>query len=154
MYQLIEMAIITLAGSASLASSSELPNMIGNWRTVRHGAEVLIIDCGNGSPCGRLVSVGSDIRGRHTSDVRNRNPALRNRSLKSLPIFWGYSHGKKGWTNGRLYNPETGQTFRSSLKLINRNRLRVTGCLGLFCRSQTWTRIKPNRNSTNRKQNR
>ena len=129
---------VCLAGDAD---ASDLSGMIGEWRTVRHGAEVRITDCGDGTPCGFLVSVSSDLRGGETHDVRNPDHDLRDRPLDGLPILWGYKRKEKGWRKGRLYNPETGQTFRSSLDLLSHDRLRVKGCLGPFCRQQIWIRI-------------
>ncbi|PQA88001.1 DUF2147 domain-containing protein [Hyphococcus luteus] len=139
---------------AGPAGANGLAAIAGDWRTVRHGAEVRITDCGDGSPCGFLVSVDDEISGGRSRDENNRDPALRGRPLDGLPILWGYSRNEDGWRDGRLYNPETGQTFRSAMDLVARDRLRVKGCLGPFCRTQVWTRIAdseaaPNKEETN-----
>lgn len=141
MYRLMGLMTLALAAFSGLASASELSEIVGDWRTVRHSADIRIADCGDGSPCGFLASVGSDLTRGRTHDENNRDPELRHRSLDGLPILWGYSRKADGWKKGRLYNPETGQVFQSSLNLISSNRLRVKGCLGPFCRQQTWTRI-------------
>lgn len=133
--------LAVMLGQIGLADASEIDVISGEWRTVRHGADVRIEDCGNGTPCGFLVSVGSDIRGGATQDLRNKRAELRTRPLKNLPILWGYQKHTSGWKSGRLYNPETGQTFRSSLMVISENEIKVKGCLGPFCREQIWTRI-------------
>ncbi len=133
--------IIAGLGLGGTASASDLSNLQGNWRTVRHGAEVKIFDCGDETPCGYLVSVSDKVRGGHTRDVNNKDKDLRARSLDGLPILWGYSHTVGGWEKGRLYNPETGQSFRSSLNQVASDRLIVRGCLGPFCREQVWTRM-------------
>ena len=137
----VGLLIAVLMCLAGRVDASELSEVVGDWRTVRHGADVNIVDCGDGSPCGFLVSVSSDVKRGHTRDVKNHDPDLRERPLDGLPILWGYAPKENGWAKGRLYNPETGQTFRSSLVLISRDELRVKGCLGPFCRQQTWTRI-------------
>lgn len=136
--------LVCLSG---IAKASEISELSGNWRTVRHGAEIRIADCGDGSPCGYLVSVSDDVKDGHDQDVRNKKPELRHRSLNGLPILWGYSRNQDSWRKGKLYNPETGQTFSSSLALISEDRLRVKGCLGPFCRQQTWTRIRSSETS-------
>ncbi|WP_371309558.1 DUF2147 domain-containing protein [Hyphomonas sp.] len=135
---LFSVASVMLAGPAGAADVSDLA---GHWRTVRHAADVEIADCGDGTPCGYLASAGSEVTGGRVRDERNPDPAQRNRLLADLPLLWGYSRSGEGWRDGRLYNPETGQTFRSSLELVSANQLRVQGCLGPFCRTQTWTRI-------------
>jgi len=129
-------------GQAGLAEAYNVDDIAGNWRTVLHGAEVRIADCGDNTPCAFLVSVGEDIRGHEIHDVRNRRPELRSRSLQDLPIFWGYQRSKSGWKRGKLYNPETGQTFRSSLVIVSTDKLEVKGCLGPLCRAQIWKRIQ------------
>ncbi len=135
----VAIAVSMVAACPVLAS--DLAGIAGDWRTVRHGAAVTIADCGDGSPCGFLVSVDDEVSGGRSLDENNRDPELRSRPLAGLPILWGYSPSEDGWRDGRLYNPETGQTFRSAMALIAGNRLRVQGCLGPFCRTQVWTRI-------------
>ncbi|MGB3624263.1 MAG: DUF2147 domain-containing protein [Henriciella sp.] len=133
--------VLAIALAPGPAVAGDLSDLVGTWRTVRHGADIRISNCGDGTPCGTLISVDLGIVGDSTRDENNRDKVLRSRPLDGLPILWGYSNGSDGWRNGRLYNPETGQTFRSSLSLISQNELKVRGCLGPLCRSQIWTRI-------------
>lgn len=123
------------------ASAAPVDALAGQWRTVRHGALVEISDCGDGTPCGALVWVEDSVSGGQLHDVRNRQPDLRERPLIGLPILWGFLPDGEGWQNGRLYNPDDGKDFRADLQLLSSTRLRVTACLGPFCRSQIWTRI-------------
>lgn len=134
-------AFCSLACLASPAGASEISEVVGTWKTVRHGAHVSVVDCGDGSPCGHLIAVGNGIANGFTRDEKNPDRSLRSRPLEGVPILWGYSLRDGSWRDGRLYNPETGQTFRSSLTLLSENTLKVRGCLGPLCRSQTWTRI-------------
>ncbi|MEM9285405.1 MAG: DUF2147 domain-containing protein [Pseudomonadota bacterium] len=127
---------------AGSAMAGELAGIAGEWRTVRHGADVAISDCGDGTPCGFLLSVSADMTGGETKDVRNKNPELRDRPLIGVPILWGFSESEQGWRQGQLYNPDTGQIFRSSLELLSPDQLKVKGCLGPFCRQQIWTRLR------------
>ncbi len=135
-------------GPSGMAAAHNVDDIAGNWRTVLHKAEVRIADCGDNTPCAFLVSEGEDTRGHEIHDVRNKRPELRSRSLQDLPIFWGYETNKSGWSRGKLYNPETGQTFRSSLVIVSPDQLKVKGCLGPFCRTQIWKRIQKQEAST------
>lgn len=126
---------------ASGAAGQEIDALLGDWRTVRHGAQVTISDCGDGSPCGFLVAVDPAVRDGRTRDLKNPDPDQRDRPLEGLPILWGHAFEDGRWRGGRLYNPETGQTFRSTMERVGPDALRVTGCWGLFCRTQTWARI-------------
>lgn len=131
-------AALLLAGPVQAANIEEI---VGEWRTVRHGADIEIRDCGDGTPCGYLISVGQTITGRDRSDIRNPDKSLRNRPLSGLQLLSNYTRKKDHWESGKLYNPETGQTFGSSIRLISPNALKVQGCIGPFCRAQVWTRI-------------
>lgn len=138
--------LISMAGTLAAEPDPQIlsPRAIeGEWRTVRHGARVQITDCGDGSPCGYLVSVDQSVSGGQDRDIHNPDPDLRTRPLSGLPILWGYSGEGSQWRRGHLYNPETGQTFRSSLQLMPDGRLKVKGCLGVLCRTQHWVSINP-----------
>jgi uncharacterized protein (DUF2147 family) len=43
---------------------------------------------------------------------------------------------------GRVYDPRGGGTYDSNIALRGPDRLRVTGCMMMFCQGQTWTRIE------------
>jgi uncharacterized protein (DUF2147 family) len=101
-----------------------------------------VADCGDGSPCGALAWVSPSISGGATSDERNPNAALRGRPLLGLPILWGFQCKAGLLEQGRVYNPDTGQTFRSSIRKVSTDKLHVTGCLGPFCLTETWTRVE------------
>jgi uncharacterized protein (DUF2147 family) len=128
---------LVLAGGAS---AQGVDGLYGQWRTVRHGALVEIVDCGDGTPCGVLAWVDASISGGNVQDIRNTDLELRGRPLIGLPILWGFLPAREGWSNGRIYNPEDGKVFRAYLRLLSPTQLRVTGCYGPFCRSQVWIR--------------
>jgi len=134
------MVYLSLAGDAS---AEEIGDLMGYWRTVRHGALVKIADCGNGTPCGELAWVSEAISEGNILDIHNPDPALRAQRLIGAPILWGFSADEDGWRNGRLYNPEDGKVFRSHLQLLSHSELQVSGCFGPFCRRQIWTRSVP-----------
>jgi uncharacterized protein (DUF2147 family) len=76
-------------------------------------------------------------------DDNNRHPELRSRRLKGLDIFHGFRGGPDVWTDGRIYNPDDGRTYRGTLRLIAPDRVKVTGCLIFpLCGSQTWRRVR------------
>ena len=126
------------------ASAEGIGELVGLWRTARHGALVDIADCGDATPCGTLAWASEAVFAGNTQDVRNRNLALRERPLIGVPVLWGFLRHESGWRSGWIYNPEDGKTFRAKLQLLSIDELRVTGCLGPLCRSQIWTRFTPN----------
>ena len=53
-------------------------------------------------------------------DHRNPDPALRQRHLCGLTIVWGLRPaGQNHWSNGWLYDPKDGITYRVSAELTS-----------------------------------
>ena len=50
--------------------------------------------------------------------------------------------GELRWHQGKIRNPRNGKIYKSKLRLLSDGRLRVKGCLWVFCGGQTWTRIE------------
>jgi uncharacterized protein (DUF2147 family) len=126
---------------STVVSGQSISNPVGRWRTQMQGALVEIRNCAGNSPCAFLISVDQSVSRGVTTDTRNPNLAMRSRPLAGLPIVWGLRPAGQGWSSGRVYNPETGQTFRSSMHRISDRALRVTGCWGPLCRSETWMKV-------------
>jgi len=129
--------VLTVTTSAAATNPHDVE---GVWVTEARDGHIEINDCGNGSPCGTLLWVDPATTDT-LLDVRNANETLRPRPLVGVPIIWGYEKGKKQWQRGRLYNPEDGKTFRSSLKRLADGTLEVKGCLGPLCRINIWTQV-------------
>jgi uncharacterized protein (DUF2147 family) len=127
--------------SLTAAKGHDSLTPVGRWRTQMHSALVDIRNCANHSPCAFLAWVDQSVSQGNTTDIRNPNPALRTRPLIGVPIVWGLRRAGQRWEGGRVYNPETGQTFRSSMRYISDSKLRVTGCWGVLCRSEIWVKI-------------
>ncbi|MGE0668882.1 MAG: DUF2147 domain-containing protein [Sphingomonadales bacterium] len=50
--------------------------------------------------------------------------------------------GALTWSDGQIHNPRDNRVYGAKLRLIDTNQLKLTGCLWIFCGSQTWTRIE------------
>lgn len=137
-------AVAIVSAGFLVAAAPAPPDVTGQWRTQRHGAVVRIADCGDGTPCGALTWVNPAMANGLVRDAHNPDRALRHRQLDGVPILWGFRARGEGWTQGRLYNPDTGQTFHCALRPLSPAALEVTGCLGPLCRSEIWTRIDAN----------
>jgi len=136
-----KLAIVTiLAFSTHGMAQPVITDVKGSWRTQLHGALVEVRPCVNQAPCAYLTWIDSKRAGGVTLDLRNPDPSLRSRPLVGVPIVWGMRPNGQGWAGGRVYNPETGQTFRSSMKPLPGGKLQVTGCWGPICRSEIWVR--------------
>src|SRR3546814_2307122 len=57
-----------------------------------------------------------------------------------MTILSGFKAEDGEWKNGRIYDPESGKTYRSRLRLNKDGSLKVSGCVFFICQSQRWTR--------------
>jgi uncharacterized protein (DUF2147 family) len=75
-------------------------------------------------------------------DSKNSNEQLRNRSIVNMIIFSGFTYSDGEWTEGEIYDPKSGKTYKSKMKLKG-NSLEVRGYVGnpMFGKTTTWTRL-------------
>ena len=76
-------------------------------------------------------------------DELNPDPALRERPLLGMTIMSGFSFdGDDRWTGGTIYDPNSGKTYKATIRQVNANKLKLRGYVGisLFGRTDTWTR--------------
>ena len=132
------LAVLALLGTLA---SGRAVDIEGRWLTNRRDAVIAVEDCGNATPCGRIIWV-APAKADRPLDSRNPDRVLRRRPIEGLTIAWGFVRHGVEWRSGRLYNPETGQTFSSAMSLEDDGRLRVTGCMGVLCLTHYWTRSR------------
>ncbi len=94
---------------------------VGVWLTEEKEGKVRIEQCGT-NLCGYSVDKKSNQNGEQV--LINMKP------------------GKDKWS-GRIFDPNTGSTYDSTIALKGSDTLRVQGCAfgGMFCGGQTWTRV-------------
>ncbi|HVP47803.1 MAG TPA: DUF2147 domain-containing protein [Bryobacteraceae bacterium] len=95
---------------------------LGVWLTEKNEGKVRIEQCGS-NLCGYSVDAKSNLNGEKV--LINMKP------------------GRDQKWSGRIFDPNTGSTYDSSIALKGPDRLRVQGCAfgGMFCGAQTWTRV-------------
>ena len=126
---LMALALGAAAGPARAADPA------GLWLTETGSSRIRIAPCGGGF-CGTIVSApGKGL------DLKNPDPALRNRSVVDVQILDARNPDGSGFS-GSLYNPNDGKTYSGSLRLTGPNTLEVSGCvMSVFCKRQSWTRV-------------
>ncbi|WP_342107350.1 DUF2147 domain-containing protein [Methylobacterium sp. SI9] len=127
-------ALMALALGAA-AGPARAADPAGLWLTETGSSRIRIAPCGGGY-CGTIVSApGKGL------DVKNPDPALRNRSVVGVQILDARNPDGSGFS-GSLYNPNDGKTYSGSLRLTGANTLEVSGCvMSVFCKRQSWTRV-------------
>ncbi len=113
--------------------------ILGHWLTEPRDGIIDITRSADGSYQGRII--GGSGPGR--LDAHNPDPQLRARRLLGQIILQGMRPASDGsWSGGSIYDPDNGRTYRCRIELLDHDRLKVRGFIGisLLGRSQTWTR--------------
>ncbi len=108
------------APATTAAQSANSP--LGMWLTEEKEGKVRIEQCGP-NLCGYSVDAKSNQNGEQV--LINMKP------------------GKDSKWSGRIFDPNTGSTYDSTIALKGSDSLRVQGCAfgGMFCGGQTWSRL-------------
>ena len=138
--------LISLLGLS--AQAAEGAAALGLWSTESGKSRVEIFDCA-GKLCGKIVWLKEplDDKGQEKVDRENPDEAFKSRKILGLPLLSDFvSDGDSGraWTDGRIYNPEDGQTYKCNMELQEDGTLKVRGYVGLplFGKTQIWTSAK------------
>lgn len=134
--------LLTALFCVGIASNATVPErtpleVTGRWYTPDERSIIEIYDCGDGSPCGRVDWI-APLEDNLFTDDHNEDPELRGRPLEGVILLQGFRQGKSNWTNGTIYNPENGHTYRSKLRRRDDGSLEVQGCMGPFCKGMRW----------------
>ena len=127
------------------APAAHAQSLTGWWLDQSGRAGILISPCGGSTLCGSIDWLRTPLNavGQKKTDIHNTIAALRPRLLCGIPMLGGFTpDGAGAWHGGWIYDPESGNTYKSNLHLAEDGTLRVRGYLGipLFGRNETWTR--------------
>jgi uncharacterized protein (DUF2147 family) len=116
----------------------------GVW-LIDSNVAVQIFECG-GQLCGRIVWLRRprDQAGQLDRDRKNPDPALRQRLLCGLTVFWAMQPaGPNEWKGGWFYNPEDGKTYRITAELRSADAIvaRIYSGVSLFGQTKILMRV-------------
>jgi len=135
-------AFLSVALQAAPAAAQ--PAAVGVWATVEGKSHVDIAPCGE-ALCGTIIWLKkpNDDAGQPLKDGHNKDESLRSRPIIGINLITDMQpDGDKEWGDGNIYNPEDGDTYSSSMSLVDADTLKVEGCVFVFCKEQIWTRVK------------
>jgi len=128
---LVAFAVPTAAAAAPVS-------IVGRWKTDDGKGIVDIVPCG-AKLCGRIHRLLIDQPAGGQRDERNPDKSKRGRMVVGLRIYWDLIADGAGW-RGQGYSPEDGRYYRAHLRAKG-NKLTMKGCVAVFCRTVTWTRV-------------
>ncbi|ACG79263.1 conserved hypothetical protein [Phenylobacterium zucineum HLK1] len=124
---------LALAGAPALAAGP----VEGEWLTQAGTAKVRIGPCP--ARTDRLCGQVSWLKQPDVKDTANPDPALRGRPVLGLTMIRDFkADGPGRWKGGKIYDPQSGKTYDSRLRLNPDGTLRVEGCVLMVCQGQTW----------------
>ena len=133
------LAALLAASSAEALAGAEVG---GVWLTQAGDAKVRVSKCGDGI-CGVVVWLRESIdpaTGKPQVDDKNPNPALAKRPMIGLPLFRSMrTSGPNKWS-GEIYNADDGKSYASNISVSDPDTLKVEGCVGPLCGSESWKR--------------
>ncbi len=142
MNTIIAATALAAALTAAVAGPGVASPLDGQWRTPEANAIVQLYDC-DAAVCGKLVDSDRIKANPAVADDKNHAEALRLRPLKGLVFINGFTGGPTEWKGGSVYNPDDGGTYHGSLRLVDPDTLKLTGCIIVpLCRTDVWHRVK------------
>ena len=114
----------------------------GVWLTQAGDARIRVSKC-SGGICGVVVWLKTPINpasGKPEIDDKNHDPTLAKRPMIGLPLFSGMQPSGPGKWSGQIYNADDGNSYVSNISLLGPDSLKVEGCVGALCGSETWSR--------------
>lgn len=143
-------ALAAVAGLVApvAAQAQNAEAAFGTWLVENKNAIVQISPCGD-KACGNIVWLAAprDEAGAPKLDFRNEDANLRSRPICGMAMIGDFTRGSDGrWSDGFIYNPEEGKTYKSTMHVREDGSLYVRGYVGvsLFGKSQVWTRVADN----------
>jgi uncharacterized protein (DUF2147 family) len=121
-------------------ASASSHDVFGTYYTEDNGSKIQISDCGDGSPCGKIIWVNPETieEGFTAKDLKSK----AGEPILGLEIVKGFARKKKDWRNGTIYDPGKDKTYASRMKKLANGSLEVKGCISVFCVTQIWTQEK------------
>ena len=127
-------------------------NIFGYWLT--SGSVVKIENCNN-QVCGKIITifVDDEVDPKSILDDNNKNKSLRGRMLIGIDLLSEFKindEDQKTFKGGKIYDPRSGNTYKSNLYLDQSGILKVEGCLAFICDGEEWQPliIKTNEDGT------
>ena len=144
---------LLLMASAMPALADGADGVLGTWVTADGKARIEVTKQGEVYD-GSIVWLkeplypadDKDAPGQPKVDRKNPDKSLQGRPIIGLPLIQGFKYaGDNVWTDGTIYDPDSGKLYSCKMTLMMDGSLRVRGYVGisLFGRTEIWTRPAP-----------
>ncbi|ABF53093.1 conserved hypothetical protein [Sphingopyxis alaskensis RB2256] len=131
--------VLALGAFIAVPSLAAAPSALaGRWKTDDGKGIVVMSPCG-AKMCGHIERLLIKQPAGGQLDERNPDKTKRGRQVTGLRIYWDLAPHGDGW-KGQGYSPEDGRYYKAHLS-VKGDRMTMKGCVAVFCRTVTWTRV-------------
>ena len=123
---------MTAIGFAGSAFADEADKALGTWLRPKFGWHVAFGPCAGDEAklCGVVIS-GEGVDKTTGGEV-----------IGVKMLFNMEKNDKKTKWIGKMYDPKGGGTYYGKVKMINDNKIKMSGCMmKIMCKSEKWTRV-------------
>lgn len=150
-------AFVAVIFAGNLSANDKI---LGKWLTEGGKSHVELSKCGD-AVCGKIVWLknpnygpnddavkdGKAAAGAAKVDTENPDASKRTQPIVGLTFLKGFKYNADDdeWTNGEIYDPESGKVYVGELKMNGDNSLKLNGHLKIskwLGKKQTWTRVQ------------
>ena len=130
-------AILLVVTALAFAQNNGADKILGVYLSENKTVKVQITQ-NDGKYIGTLVWTSIE----NAKDEKNPDAALRSRTLKGTIILKDMVFVDGIWKNGTIYDPESGNTYKATIKLKPNGDLTLRGYIGVpaLGRNSVWTR--------------
>jgi uncharacterized protein (DUF2147 family) len=145
-YLIFIFALIT-SPLLTAAQDAEADRLLGVWEPSNGKARVKVEKIGN-KYYGKIVWLkepNDPATNLPKVDKNNPDESVRNVPLKGYRMLKDFTFaGKDEWSNGTIYDPENGSTYKCIIKMTDSNTLDIRGYIGVEAlgRTDVWKRLE------------
>lgn len=136
---LVVLCFLAFPALVQADKTPEKHDVFGVFATPEGTSHIEISDCGDGSPCGRIVWIDPDSL--PDGETPLTIAGLNGEPLMGLLMIDGFERRKKDWRGGSIYDPESDKTYAARLKRMSDGQLQLKGCIGPICQTQVWAAV-------------
>ena len=118
--------------------------IVGKWLNASGEGQIEVYKKGD-KYYGKLAWLKEpNLNGKPKMDSKNPTASLQSRPLLNLEILKDFVYEDGKWTNGTIYDPKSGKTYRCNISLKGADVMTVRGYIGisLLGRSESFKRVK------------
>lgn len=137
--------VLFIVFGSSVFAQAGAGQILGTWLSGSGKGHVKIEQIGN-SYHGYLIWLKepNDENGKPKKDAKNPDPALAAKPLIGTRLLKSFVYKGNGvWSDGTIYDPENGKTYKCTITLKDNNTMEVRGYIGisLIGRTDVWKRV-------------